>query len=252
MTSKLLVVVAHPDDETFGCGSVLLLAAAAGWETAVLCATRGEAGEINDGTPPDRLGAKREAETRAAGAVMGVAHVDFLDFGDSGMTGPAAPETLVGAPLDDVRDRVRAYLDDFRPDVIVTLDGADGHRDHARIGDATLAAVDVADHRVERVYVFALSQELGRRWIEYMTAHDPDREHLQVVDVPGVPPESITTEVDAAAHVAAREEAIRQHTSQRSPFADLPDDLRHEFLSIVQLRRVRPEWTGGPRETTFP
>src|SRR5437763_11299620 len=65
---RLQLVVAHPDDETFGCGSLLLHAAAAGATTSVVCATRGEAGE---GGAAD-LGAVREQELRAAARLLGV------------------------------------------------------------------------------------------------------------------------------------------------------------------------------------
>ena len=63
---QLLVVVAHPDDETFGLGSVLAHAAANGIEARVICATRGELGEpaIDIGSTP--LGEVREGELRAA------------------------------------------------------------------------------------------------------------------------------------------------------------------------------------------
>src|SRR6478735_3239238 len=47
---RRIVVVARPDDETFGCGSLLLHAVSEGWDTAVVCATRGEAGEPSPGT----------------------------------------------------------------------------------------------------------------------------------------------------------------------------------------------------------
>ena len=92
---KLLVVVAHPDDESFGCGSVLAHASRAGHDTAVLCATRGEAGESRIRT--DDLGALREAELRSASAILGVGTIVLLEHGDSGMDGDPAPGTLAVA-----------------------------------------------------------------------------------------------------------------------------------------------------------
>ncbi|WP_375489950.1 PIG-L deacetylase family protein [uncultured Jatrophihabitans sp.] len=247
---RLLVVVAHPDDETFGCGSLLLHAAAVGMTTRVVCATRGEAGEAIDGTPSGELASVREAETRAAADALGVAQVDFLDFGDSGMSGEAAATTLVGADLAAVSEQVRRHLEGFRPSVVITLDASDGHRDHERIRDATLAAVDAADWHVQRVYLHCLPQVLMRRWVEHMIANDPSWEHLRG-NVPGTPEELVTTIIDTSAYLPAREAAMRLHASQRSPFEGLPDDLRRDFLTSERLQRVRPPWPGGDVETAL-
>jgi N-acetyl-1-D-myo-inositol-2-amino-2-deoxy-alpha-D-glucopyranoside deacetylase len=63
-----MAVVAHPDDETFGCGSLLLHAAARGMATAVVCATRGEAGEIAPGVDASAAGlGELRARTRRVG-----------------------------------------------------------------------------------------------------------------------------------------------------------------------------------------
>ena len=247
--ARLLVVVAHPDDETFGCGSVLRRAADDGMVTAVLCATRGEAGESAVAVAAGELASVREAETRAAGEVLGVSHIDFLDYGDSGMSGTAGPETLVGTPQADVAAQVRDRIDEFRPRVIVTLDGGDGHRDHVHIRDATLAAVEAAQWHVERVYLQGLPQSLMRQWVAYMAANDPSWEHLQG-EVPGTPDESVTTVLDTASCYAERLRAIALHASQRSPFEGLPEDLKRAFLTQESLIRVRPSWTGGTRETS--
>src|SRR5215468_6429904 len=96
---RLLVTVAHPDDETFGTGSVIALAAERGAQVTVCCATRGEAGDVRGLTSAAEIAAIREAELRSAGTALGVAQVILLDYLDSGMTGEARPRTLAGAPL---------------------------------------------------------------------------------------------------------------------------------------------------------
>jgi LmbE family N-acetylglucosaminyl deacetylase len=100
---RLLAVVAHPDDETFGFGSLLAHAARAGAEVVVVCATRGEAGEAPaEVDVSEGLAVVRERELREAAALLGVARLELLDFADSDMTGDAGPGTLVGAAFDDV------------------------------------------------------------------------------------------------------------------------------------------------------
>lgn len=72
--NRMLVVVAHPDDETFGCGSLLAYAAASGVTTVVACATRGEAGSptAGRGLEDADMAVVREGELHEAAGVLGV------------------------------------------------------------------------------------------------------------------------------------------------------------------------------------
>ena len=236
---NLLVVVAHPDDESFGCGSVLASAAAAGCNTAVLCATRGDAGESRIRT--DDLAGVREAELRDAAGILGVRTVRLLDHGDSGMDGDLAPGALAAADPSAVAAEVRAVIDELRPDVVVTLDASDGHRDHAAMRDATLAAVDTAGHPPAATYLWCLARSSMAKWAEHQRG--VGGEAYLAFDELGTPDEDITTRVDVSSHVATRWAAIRAHRSQASPYDDLPDDLAQEFLAVDRLRLVRGDHT---------
>jgi LmbE family N-acetylglucosaminyl deacetylase len=231
---RLQVVVAHPDDETFGCGSLLLHAAAAGAVTAVCCGTRGEAGEWPETMvlPAGGIAEQREGELHAAAAALGVSRVDVLDFADSGMAGDAAPSSLVGAAAYDVSDAVRRAVSSFAPDVLVTLDASDGHRDHARIRDVT---VQLGQELGLPVYLSCLSRTLMRQWSAWMTEQDPGSDYLALGEL-GTPDEDITTLVDTTEHLATREAAIALHRSQTSPFEGLPPDLRRDFLTTEHLK----------------
>src|SRR2546425_4078225 len=87
-TKRLLGVFAHPDDEGTMSGA-LLQYSTLGVETGLVCATRGEVGEIADPAlaTPENLGEVREEEMRAAAGVLGVRNLWFLDYRDSGMAG---------------------------------------------------------------------------------------------------------------------------------------------------------------------
>ena len=247
---RLHAVVAHPDDETFGCGGLLLHARAVGFDTYVTCATRGEAGEDPDGRTGAELGAVRAAELRAAADLLGVSGVDLLDFADSGMAGPAESDTLVGARPADVVAAIASSLRQTNPDVVLTLDASDGHRDHEQIRDLTLqAATEVG---VAIVYLSCLPQSLMQRWIERMREAAPDKQHL-ADDIPllGTPDAEISTLVDVREHRAQLALAMAAHASQDSPYDALPDDLRDAFLDTARALRVVPSWDGQTYEHTL-
>lgn len=236
---KLLVTVAHPDDEAFGCGSLLAHAQAAGVESVVACATRGELGEpapgLCPGRPtPEQLGAIREAELRTATAMLGVARVDVLDWRDSGMDGDPAPGSLCAASPADVQDAMAAIIDRERPDVVVTLDASDGHRDHAVVRDATLAAADGAKCSPTAVYLWCLPRSLMREFTG--------------LDELGTPDDEITTVVDTSGVLEQRWQAMRAHRSQVPPYDAMAPALQRAFLATDRLRRVRPTWDGGGGE----
>jgi N-acetyl-1-D-myo-inositol-2-amino-2-deoxy-alpha-D-glucopyranoside deacetylase len=214
-----------------------------GYETTVLCATRGEAGDSRLDTAD--LAAHRERELRHAAHILGVRDVRLLGHGDSGMAGEPAPGTLAAAEPETVTAEVRAVLDELRPDVVVTLDASDGHRDHVVMRDATLAAVASARHRPSATYLWCLARSSMTRWADHMRRVGGGDAYLALAEL-GTPDDQITTEIDVAAHLPTRWRAIRAHTSQASPYDGLPADLAHEFLATDRLRLVAGEDRLGP------
>lgn len=226
---KLLVVVAHPDDEAFGCGSILAHATKHGVASTVLCATRGELGEIaptSDATQA-QLGKVREAELRHACDVLGVDRVELLDWIDSGMIGAPASGSLVAADHEEVVDAIVAVIERLRPDVVVTLDASDGHRDHVVMRDATLAAIRRARHQPQRTYLSCLVRSLLGPF-----TGDPDL---------GTPDDEITTVVDVSDLLDQRWRAIRAHASQVPPFDAMSPEMQAGFLAVDHMCQVLPQ-----------
>jgi LmbE family N-acetylglucosaminyl deacetylase len=134
-----LAVFAHPDDESFGVGGILRAYSDRGIKTALICATRGEEGEINDPSLATRetLGAVREQELRAACAIMGVDDLMFLGYHD-GKLAVASRAEAVGRIVHEIRR--------LRSQVIATFDanGGYGHTDHIAIHAFTTEAFKLA------------------------------------------------------------------------------------------------------------
>jgi LmbE family N-acetylglucosaminyl deacetylase len=147
----ILAVLAHPDDESFGMGGSLALYATRGADVYLICATRGEVGEV----APEMLkgfnsiAELRESELRCAAGYLGLKDVFFLDYRDSGMPGSVDnqhPRALAAQPLDEVAAKVVGYIRELKPQVVLTFDPIGGYRhpDHIAIQRATVRAFEQA------------------------------------------------------------------------------------------------------------
>jgi LmbE family N-acetylglucosaminyl deacetylase len=185
---RVLVVVAHPDDETFGLGAVLAAFSAAGAATAVLCFTHGEASTLH-GVAGD-LDRIRRDELAAASAVLGVSHTVLRGYPDGELTATCRSR-LVGEILD--------LAHDFSPDGLLTFDpsGVTGHPDHAAASAAALAAADILElptlgWTLPASVASALNSERGTAF----SGHDPaDIDYV-------IPVERDRQRVAAAAHAS--------------------------------------------------
>jgi LmbE family N-acetylglucosaminyl deacetylase len=162
---RLMCVLAHPDDESLGTGGLLARYAAEGVETYVVTATRGERGwdtSAADYPGLEGLGRIREAELRAACAVLKVKELSFLDYIDGDLD-QANPAEAIG--------KIVTHIRRVQPQVVVTFDpfGAYGHPDHIAISQFTNAAcVWAADasygegtpHRVSKFYYLTDRKDL--------------------------------------------------------------------------------------------
>ncbi|MFF6815596.1 PIG-L deacetylase family protein [Streptomyces sp. NPDC012403] len=150
---RALAVVAHPDDLEYGCSAAVASWVADGRQITYVLATRGEAGM--DTMTPERARSLREAEQRAAAAVVGVRAVEFLDHRDGVIE--------YGIPLRrDIAGAVRRH----RPELVITLNhrdtwasGAWNTPDHVAVGRAVLDAVADAGNR----WIFPELTEQGLR-----------------------------------------------------------------------------------------
>ncbi len=153
MTKTLLAVLAHPDDESFGLGGTLALYASRGYDVYYVCATRGEAGTVDE---VHLNGFKDTAEMRTAELMraakeLGLKEVFFLGYRDSGMPGMDAnqhPDAQINAPIEEVAGRVVKYIRKLKPDVVLTFDPIGGykHPDHIHIHKATVFAFANSDN----------------------------------------------------------------------------------------------------------
>lgn len=237
---RWLVAVAHPDDESFGCGSTIAHAAVRGAEVTVVCATRGEAGESVPGSVDGAdLGTVRETELRRAAGRLGVARVELLDYRDSGFDGDLPADSLCAAPVDEVAGALGGLLRELSPQVLLVLDGSDGHRDHLHVGAAARRALADLPGPAPLLVEQCLPNSLLRRWLEEMRAVRPDTAyHSLDPSSLGRDDDEITDVLDTGPVLDRREAAIAEHRSQVSPFEGLSDGLRRAFLTAEHLARI--------------
>ena len=228
--TTLLLIHAHPDDESILTGGVIALAHRDGHRVVLVTATQGENGDglsvdgIADGTP---LGDLRRQELEAACVILGVDRLELLGYRGSPLDGngkSAYPHLFRTTPVGDVAQRLATLLHDERPDVVVTYgaDGTYGHPDHVRAHDVTLAAVDILDGdgwMPRKLYLHAVPRSLVDAVVETSQAAGIELPE-SVARTVGTPDDDITTVVDVSAVLDRKLAASVEHRSQMR--AELP------------------------------
>ena len=234
---RMVVVHAHPDDETLWTGGMIARYVAARVNVTLVTCTLGEQGEVLSeelrGLAADRadqLGGYRLAELRAACAVLGVTDLRFLGgigrWRDSGMVAePGArasvpaqlhPRSFAASRLDEQVDALVTVLQQVRPQVVVTYgpDGGYGHPDHVRAHQVTMAATAQAPE-VQRVFWAVRPVSSLAAGIAALAAMPglpfplPDAHGL-----PGVDDTEVSTVLDVAEYRDAVLAAMRAHATQ--------------------------------------
>lgn len=266
---RLLVVHAHPDDETITTGALMAGYVEQGVQVTLVTCTLGEEGEVllEDAAhlashAEDRLGEHRHDELRAAMEVLGVTDWRLLGephkYRDSGMMGTPAndrPDCFWRADLLTAASDLVAVIREVRPQVAVTYDdfGGYGHPDHIqahRVLTYALALAAVPSFRrdlgeawrVQKVYWTALPKGMLRDGIRALreageetgfAAMDPD-------DLPfGVEDDLITAAVDNSDLLDTKMRALAQHASQvqtDSGFFALSNNLGSKAMGVECFR----------------
>ncbi len=219
--SRVLVVVAHPDDESFGLGAVIDRQASGGAAVHVLCYTHGEASTLNE-TSAD-LNQAREAELRSASAELGAASATLLNYPDGHLAG-IRPALLAG--------HITSLIARHQPEGLLVFDdtGITGHRDHQA---ASRAAVWAATGAGLPVLAWALPVAVA------------DRLHAETgLAFAGQPPDRI--DLCVRVNRARQRRAALMHASQISPTAVLWRRLQLQG-DCEHLRWLRPPQAISPQ-----
>ncbi len=232
---RLLVVHAHPDDETLWTGGMIARYVAAGVAVTLVTCTLGEQGEVLTdelrGLAADRadqLGGYRVAELRAACAALGVTDQRFLGgigrWRDSGMVVEAGarastppdlhPRAFAAGVLDEQVDALAQVLLQVRPQVVVSYgpDGGYGHPDHVRAHQVTMAAA-ARTPEVARVFWAVRPVSAVADGIVALRAV-PELPFPLPEGLPGIADAEVTTSLDVTSQRAAVLAAMRAHGTQ--------------------------------------
>jgi len=270
---RLLLVHAHPDDETISNGATMAKYTAAGAHVTLVTCTLGEEGEVLvpglahlAADQEDRLGAHRKTELAAAMRVLGISDYRLLGgtgrYRDSGMMGVPSndrPDSFWLADLDEASAHLVAVIREVRPQVLLTYDenGGYGHPDHIQAHRVAMRATELAgvdgyrpelgeSWEIPKVYWNALPDSVLREGLRRLRDAG-DATAFEGLDPDGeipftTPDELVTTQVDAEEHVEAKMDAMRAHATQITvdgPFFALSNNAGSRIWGVEYYQLVR-------------
>lgn len=261
---RLMLVHAHPDDESINNGATMARYAAEGAQVTLVTCTLGERGEV---IPPElrhlsgaALGGHRLGELREAMRALGVTDFRLLGgagrYCDSGMMGLPDnddPGCFWQADVDQAAGLLADVILEVRPQVLVTYDenGGYGHPDHIQTHRVAMRAVELAAGAgwdVPKVYWNRVPRSVVEESFARLRddlAGLPFDKAGAVDDVPGVvADEQVTTGIDGTAYASAKAAAMRAHATQitvEEPYFVLSNELAQPLFTTEYYELVRGE-----------
>lgn len=267
---RLLLVHAHPDDETINNGATMAKYAAEGVLVTLVTCTRGEEGEVLipeladlASNKSDKLGAHREIELRDAMAELDVADFRFLGapdkaWRDSGMMGTEqndGAQVFWRADLNDAANELVKVILEIKPQVMITYDdfGGYGHPDHIKAHQVAMHAAELAKTagwEISKIYWNTMPRSVIQSGIDKMKEVGSDFFGAESADdLPfAKADELVTSLVSAPDFVDQKMRAMKAHATQISvdgPFFALSDNLglsvwADEYYTLVKGEIAAP------------
>jgi N-acetyl-1-D-myo-inositol-2-amino-2-deoxy-alpha-D-glucopyranoside deacetylase len=276
--ARLLLVHAHPDDETINNGATMALYAALGAHVTLVTCTRGEEGEVLvpelaylASHEQDKLGQHREIELANAMKALGVTDFRYLGnpsvvYRDSGMMGTShneRPDVFWQADLNQASEHLVRIIDEVKPHVLITYDeiGGYGHPDHIQAHRVAMAAAEKAKWSIPKIYWNTMPKSVIADGIEKMKALGTDFFGAESADdLPfAKDDEFVTTLIDGNDFVQAKMDAMAAHLTQIAldgPFFALSNNMGlqvwgNEYYTLVKGERAQPFDDNGREKDLF-
>jgi N-acetyl-1-D-myo-inositol-2-amino-2-deoxy-alpha-D-glucopyranoside deacetylase len=264
---RVLLVHAHPDDETINNGATMAMYAALGATVTLVTCTRGEEGEVLipelshlAANATDSLGQHRVTELALAMKELGVVDHRFLGegltlFRDSGMMGTEPnnrPDVFWQADLEEASDLLVRIIDEVKPHVLITYDefGGYGHPDHIQAHRVAMRAAEKSAWDIPKIYWNVMPISVIQEGIDAMKGIDSDFWGAEKAeDLPFAKDDSfVHALVDGNAYVEKKMSAMRAHATQIAvdgPFFALSNNVGlqvwgNEYYTLVKGEKSSP------------
>ena len=264
---RILLVHAHPDDETINNGATMALYADRGAQVTLVTCTRGEEGEVLvpglshlASTEQDLLGAHRETELALAMKALGISDHRFLGapstkFRDSGMMGTESnnrPDVFWQVDLDTAAKILVDVIEEVKPHILITYDeiGGYGHPDHIQAHRVAMRASELSTWQIQKIYWNTIPKSVIAQSMEKMKEIGSDFFGAESIDdVPfAKDDEFVTTLIDGAEYVDSKMAAMKAHETQIAldgPFFALSNNLGlqiwgDEYYTLVKGTKSAP------------
>lgn len=209
MRKTAFVILAHPDDESFGPGGTVALLSQT-HDVYLFCATKGEAGEDHSKNDGRELHEKRAQELREASEILGVKKVFFLGYRDG---------ALNNSVYHEIAEKITVYVKELQPDRIITYEprGISGHLDHIAMSMIS-SFIYVKNECIKELYYFCLDKKQRGTTQEYFVYFPPGYSNKEIskrVDITPVLDKKIAAIKKHVSQIQDVERMLQQHKNKR-------------------------------------